>query len=128
MNDILKPHEKLIGHTFKYKQIIVIRKDVEMSPAKLAVQVAHGSIESFQRTDPCVRDEWYMEGMKKVVLMVQSLEELQELNKNVPHGTFIIDFGLTELAPNTITGLAFNIMNINEVPKPLKKLKLYGLI
>jgi peptidyl-tRNA hydrolase, PTH2 family len=125
METVIKPHETFVEHTFKYKQIIVIRKDVEMSPAKLAVQVAHGAIESYQRTDPCIRDEWYEEGMRKVVLMIKSLEELQSLNKNVPCGTFIIDFGLTELEPNTITGIAFNILNIAEVPKPLKKLSLY---
>lgn len=125
MEVTLKPHETFTGHIFKYKQIIVIRKDVEMSPAKLAVQVAHGAIESYQRTDSCIRDEWYEEGMRKVVLMVKSLEDLQSLNKNVPHGTFIIDFGLTELEPNTITGITFNILNVAEVPKPLKKLSLY---
>lgn len=116
-------------HTFNYKQIIVIRRDVEMSPAKLAVQVAHGAIESYTCTsDPCVRDDWYNEGMRKIILMVNSLEELKELNKNVPYdlaSIYIVDFGLTELEPNTITGITFKIMRNDEVPKELKRLKVY---
>ena len=113
-------------HTFKYKQVIVIRKDVIMSPAKLGVQIAHGAIESYVHSDPLIRDEWYMEGMKKVVLMVQSLDELKQLMLYAKdYCTYIVDFGLTEIEPNTITGIAFNIKPIGEINKVTKHLKLY---
>jgi peptidyl-tRNA hydrolase, PTH2 family len=112
-------------YTFKYKQVIVIRKDIEMSPAKLGVQIAHGAIESYIRTDPLIRDEWYMEGMRKIVLMAQNQEELKNLMRGCKEAIYIIDFGLTEIEPNTITGIAFPIMLNEEVNKFTKHLKLY---
>lgn len=113
-------------HKFKYKQVIIIRKDVEMSPAKLGVQVAHGAIESYIKTDdPLIRDEWYMEGMRKVVLMVQSLEELKNIARGCKSAIYIIDFGLTELEPNTITGMTFPIMLNEDIDKITRHLKLY---
>ena len=88
-------------HNFKYKQVIVIRKDVDMTPAKLGVQVAHGSIESYIRTPLPIQDEWHLEGMRKIVLMVPSLDDLKNLMRASKDATYIIDFGLTELEPNT---------------------------
>jgi PTH2 family peptidyl-tRNA hydrolase len=112
-------------YKFNYKQVIVIRKDVEMSPAKLGVQVAHGTIESYVRTSPQIRDEWYKEGMRKIVLMVNSKDELTNIMRSCKDATFIIDFGLTELEPNTVTGLAFPIMLSEDIDKFTKHLKLY---
>lgn len=112
-------------HKFKYKQVIIIRKDIEMSPAKLGVQVAHGSIESYIKTDPIIRDEWYMEGMRKIVLAASSKEDLTNISRSCKQAIYIVDFGLTELEPNTITGLAFPIMLNEDVDKFTKHLKLY---
>jgi peptidyl-tRNA hydrolase, PTH2 family len=112
-------------HSFRYKQVIVIRKDIAMSPAKLGVQVAHGAIESYLRTDPLIRDEWYMEGMRKIVLMVNFQEDLKNLMRVSKNASYIVDFGLTELEPNTITGIAFPIMLNEEIDKITKHLKLY---
>jgi len=112
-------------YNFKYKQVIVIRKDLEMTPAKLGVQIAHGSIESYIRTPVTIQDEWHLEGMRKIVLMVQSLEELKNLMRVSKYATYIIDFGLTELEPNTVTGLAFPIMLAEDINKITKHLKLY---
>jgi PTH2 family peptidyl-tRNA hydrolase len=112
-------------HNFKYKQVIIIRKDVDMSPAKLGVQVAHGAIESYVRTDPFIRDEWYMEGMRKIVLAVNSKQELDDILLKSKKGIYIIDFGLTELEPNTVTGMAFPIMITEDINKITKHLKLY---
>jgi peptidyl-tRNA hydrolase, PTH2 family len=112
-------------HNFKYKQVIVIRKDIEMTPAKLGVQVAHGAIESYIRTPLPIQDEWHLEGMRKIVLMVQSLDDLKNLMRASKDATYIIDFGLTELEPNTVTGLAFPIMLEEDINKITKHLKLY---
>ena len=97
---------------FKHKQVIVVREDLRMSPGKLAVQVAHGSIAAAERT----RNErkewlkaWLAEGQKKVVVKAEE-DELHELrNQAVELGIpneLIQDAGLTELPPGTTTVLA----------------------
>jgi PTH2 family peptidyl-tRNA hydrolase len=112
-------------YNFKYKQVIVIRRDLVMSPAKLGVQVAHGAIESYLRTDPCIRDEWYMEGMRKIVLMVDTVGDLEDLMMECESAKCIIDFGLTELEPNTITGISYPIMTNEDIDKFTVGLRLY---
>lgn len=112
-------------HKFKYKQVIVIRKDVEMSPAKLGVQVAHGAIESYIRTPVDIQDAWHLEGMRKIVLMANSLEDLKNIMRSSHDATYIIDFGLTELEPNTVTGLAYPIMLNEKIDPMTKHLRLY---
>ena len=99
--------------TFKYKQAIAARTDLDMSPGKLAVQVAHGSVASAERAKREKRKwfkDWLLEGQKKVVVKVADEEELRKLDKRadelgLPH-ELIRDAGLTELPPDTATVLA----------------------
>jgi len=63
--------------------------------------------------------------MRKVVLMVNSLEELRNLTRASKDCIYIIDFGLTELEPNTITGIVFPIMKNEEIDKITRHLRLY---
>ena len=58
------------------KQVIIVRKDLKMPKGKLATQVAHASVESVLISDKKIVDEWYNEGMKKVVLKVDNEKEL----------------------------------------------------
>lgn len=92
-----------------YKQVIVVRNDIEMSAAKLAVQVAHASVESALKAPKKIFASWKKEGAKKIVLTVKGEKDLRELeNKckqlNLPC-TLISDAGLTELKKGTITCL-----------------------
>ena len=63
------------------KQCIVVRKDLKMPPGKLSAQVSHASVEATLRSKPSTVEAWRAEGMKKVVLKVNSLEELVTLQK-----------------------------------------------
>lgn len=98
---------------FKYKQVIVVRSDLNMSPGKLAVQVAHGSVGSAGKARRERRDwyaAWLGEGQKKVVVKVSGEVELRRIQTQaaeakLPH-ELIQDAGLTELPPGTSTVLA----------------------
>ena len=97
---------------FRYKQVIVVRADLDLSKGKLAVQVAHASelaIDATKRLDEQWFYDWFNEGYRKIVLKVQSLEELLRLKEEaerekLPVAT-VIDFGLTELPPDTVTAI-----------------------
>jgi len=106
---------------FNYKQVIVVRTDLGMSPGKLAVQVAHGSVGS---ADVARREHrgwfsaWLSEGQKKVVVKVDNERELHKLRKTangegLPN-TLIQDAGLTELSPGTTT-----VLGIGPAPNEL---------
>ncbi len=92
------------------KQVILVRTDIKMSKGKTAVQVAHASVEAVFNTNKKLVSNWRKEGMKKITLKVDSLEELKKFEKqatdnNLPTA-LITDAGHTELPPKTITALA----------------------
>ena len=95
----------------KYKMCIVVREDLEMSPGKMAVQVAHGCVGLIQSIiQSLIVSEWFLEGQKKVVLRVPDLAALKKVEAKADFFELpnyrVEDFGLTELEPNTITCLA----------------------
>ncbi|MCQ6963667.1 aminoacyl-tRNA hydrolase [Methanolobus chelungpuianus] len=118
-----------------YKQVIVVRKDIEMSPAKLAVQVAHASIGGFiECVEPgdrgIIMHEWYKDSyQKKVVLQVRdinALEEFIQLAHNLGYRLFQVrDAGKTELAPDTLTCVGFAPMNNESIDILTGNLKIY---
>jgi len=92
-----------------YKQIILVRKDLKMSQGKIAAQSSHASSECTLRSDKSNLENWRKSGMKKIILRVESLDELlkikEEANKNNLTTSLIKDAGRTELEPGTITCL-----------------------
>jgi len=101
-----------MGSPFEFKQVIVLRKDLGMSVGKLISQACHaclGATEEAKKARSGSWRRWRDEGAKKVVVQVESLEELLELAKKaeelgVPH--FLVeDRGLTEVPPGTVTAL-----------------------
>jgi len=98
---------------FAYKQVIVVRTDIEMSVGKTAAQVAHAAVsaaEEAREEKPEWLREWLKEGQKKVVLQAASLDELLRLEEKARElglpTALITDRGLTELEPGTVTCLA----------------------
>jgi len=98
--------------TFKFKQAIVVRSDLKMSPGKTAVQVAHASVTAADLARQKRKrwwSAWMAEGQCKVTVRVETERELLQLraraeNADLPTA-LIQDRGLTELPPGTITCL-----------------------
>jgi PTH2 family peptidyl-tRNA hydrolase len=118
-------------HIFKYKQSIVVRKDIPMSSGKMSVQVAHASVGTILSARPDLDKvtDWFLEGFRKIVLEAKSEKEILDLEQkciqnNIPY--FVVkDFGLTELEPNTVTCIGIG-PDLNEnVDKITGRLKLW---
>ena len=98
--------------TFRYKQVIAMRTDLKMSRGKMAVQAGHAAIsaaEEARKKCPDLLKAWIKEGQCKIAVRVESEQALLELEEEAKRSTLptalIIDRGLTELPPDTITCL-----------------------
>lgn len=112
----------------EYKQVIIVRDDLKLSKGKLAVQVAHAAISTYEYTGEKVRKAWKEGGQKKVVLRVPGLKELFEFKELAGrHGisaVLITDAGLTEVPQGTTTVLGIGPAEAEELDKITGKLKL----
>ncbi len=92
-----------------YKQVILVRADLKLPKGKLAVQVAHASLEAALKSSRDIVDEWCSNGAKKVVLKVAELNELKSYEalarKEKLITALITDAGLTTVAAGTVTCL-----------------------
>lgn len=96
---------------FKYKMVVVVRKDIKLSPGKLAVQVSHAAVSCALKSkkDNNYFKGWMKEGQKKVVVKCDDLEHLKFLETRADKEGLthcrVTDAGKTEVAPGTITCL-----------------------
>lgn len=114
-----------------YKQAIVIRKDLKMGTGKIAGQTSHASVVSYEITrgkHPEIARAWFMEGQKKIVLKVNSEDELMQYFKQCKQEgipcELIRDAGHTQLEPGTVSCFGAGPWNEKEIDKVLGKLKL----
>jgi len=97
---------------FEYKMVIVTRKDLSLSPGKLAAQVAHAAVActlSTKKNKPDWFNKWQNEGAKKAVVKVERLDDFFPLKEKAEYlgiATNIIeDAGHTEIPQGTKTVL-----------------------
>ena len=111
-----------------YKQVILVRKDLKLSKGKLAAQVAHACVECALKSPRSKLDAWKEEGMKKVVLVVNNLEELHQFIQKANNAglitTLITDAGLTEIPAGTTTCLGIGPDEEEKIDAVTGKLKL----
>jgi len=114
--------------SFKYKQVILVRMDLQLPKGKLAVQVAHACVEAVLRSDKDIVKHWRDEGMKKVVLKIANLDELykyeQEAKKLGLKTAIITDAGLTTVEPGTTTCIALGPDSEVKIDKITSQLKI----
>jgi len=114
------------------KQVIVVRKDLEMGTGKIAAQVGHACVlgaEHVRKSKPDWYKEWINAGQEKVVVKVTSLEQLEQVKKHaisldLPLSE-VTDAGHTQIAPGTVTCISIGPapeITIDKVTKDLKLL------
>ncbi len=115
----------------EYKQVILIRTDLDMGSGKKCVQVAHASVSAsdlVRTKNNSAWKAWISNGQKKVVLKVSNLEELEkfygQLQKAKIPSVLISDAGLTQLPPGTTTALGIGPALDVEIDKITGELKL----
>ncbi len=115
----------------EYKQVILIRTDLKMGTGKKCAQSCHASVSAsdFVRIqNKSIWKNWKNSGQKKVVLKIESLDQLKELvnkleSNKIPN--FVVsDAGLTQLAPGTITAVGIGPTLSSEIDKITGDLKL----
>lgn len=113
------------------KQVIIVRKDLRMGSGKLAAQVAHAAILASEKARNKNFDwfkEWFNVGQPKIILKVNSLNELEKIHKlgqfNNLSPAIVIDAGLTQLDPGTATCVGIGPAPANLIDKITGGLKL----
>ena len=111
-----------------YKQVIILRKDLDMGKGKLIAHAIHAAIGSIRQIDDNIVEKWEAEGSKKIVLKAKNLQEIKEVESklkkvNIPY--FLVkDAGLTQLKPGTVTALGIGPIEEKKIDKITEKLKL----
>jgi PTH2 family peptidyl-tRNA hydrolase len=117
-----------------YKQVIIVRDDLNMSRGKLAGQVAHAAVAACKHPDckPGDFSAWYNDGkdQAKIILAVSSEDQLmnifaQAMLAELPFA-LVFDQGKTELPPDTLTCLGIGPAKaeiINKITSSLPLLK-----
>ena len=119
----------------KIKQVIVIRKDLNMRKGKMIAQGCHASISFLNKiitenlSIPDIYTEWLKKGQAKICVGVDSLEELLDIYNKAKKDKLEVhltkDSGLTEFKGNpTITCLAIGPDKSDKIDEITKHLKL----
>ncbi|MEM3609135.1 MAG: peptidyl-tRNA hydrolase Pth2 [Candidatus Bathyarchaeia archaeon] len=97
---------------FRYKQVIVFRSDLKLSKGKIAAQAGHAAVSAAEEARKHHRnwwEAWLDEGQCKIAVKAKGERELLELEKQAKElglpCALIVDRGLTEVPPGTVTCL-----------------------
>jgi peptidyl-tRNA hydrolase len=116
------------------KAYYIIREDLNMSPAKLAVQVGHGTSmlwSVFMMNGGNVFVKWIQDfSERKIVLKIATKEKLENLMSSMKDSNLVYfpihDAGYTEFDGVTLTGVVIYPTNDEFVPKNVKRLRLWN--
>lgn len=106
----------------------VVNSDLNMSPGKIAAQVAHAAVDVavlslMHRSDKEEFDkfrQWYLKGQKKIILRAHQ-KKLEELSHEfLP----VVDYGLTEVPEGSLTCVTLCVMSRLEAAEHIKRLQL----
>ena len=117
--------------TFEYKQVIVVRSDLAMGKGKIAAQAGHAAVsaaEEARKRHPKWWGAWLDEGQCKIAVKVKGEKELLKIEKEAKEWglpvALIVDRGLTQLPPGTVTCIGVGPAPADKVDKITGKLAL----
>src|SRR5207302_11027567 len=73
-----------MSESFRFKQVLVVRLDLDMGRGKAAVQCAHAAVSAAEEARTHLHDWWKLwreEGQMKVALKVPDLDSVLELER-----------------------------------------------
>jgi len=112
--------------------VIIVRDDLKISRGKWGAQIAHASLScglSVLKKYPNWFKAWQVNGQKKVVLKVDSLEKMIEVKDKAKQKKLIYevikDAGLTEVEKGTVTCMAIGPAPSNTIDKVTGDLPLF---
>lgn len=113
----------------EYKQVILVREDLNMPSGKMCSQVAHAAVECIMASDKRKLEEWRKQGMKKVVLKVKDLDELKRFKSIAKQkglvSKLITDAGKTVFNEPTMTCLGIGPDEESKIDAVTGKLDAY---
>jgi len=109
---------------FRYKQVIVFRSDLRLSKGKTAAQAGHAAVSAAEEARKH-RKEWFeawlKEGQCKIAVRVKNEKAMSELETQAKElrlpCALIVDKGLTEIPPGTVTCLGIGPAPAERVDK-----------
>lgn len=113
----------------EYKFVMLIRKDLPMSPGKLAVQASHATAKAMMRANKDAISQWNRQGIKTIILEVPDAYELvmldYELDETDLARFLVTDLGITEFGKPEITSMGILGLSdkIDEFTKDYKLFK-----
>jgi peptidyl-tRNA hydrolase, PTH2 family len=115
----------------EFKQVIIVRKDLRMGIGKIASQVGHAAVlgvEQSRKLNKLWLRGWLNEGQPKIVVKVNSLEELLQVLKGAEElkipSVMVQDRGLTQIPTGTLTCIGIGPAPSDIIDKVTSELKL----
>jgi len=116
---------------FRYKQVLVFRSNLRLSKGKSAAQAGHAAVSAAEEARRHHREwfeRWSEEGQCKIAVKVKNEEEMSKLQAKagqmgLPYA-LVIDRGLTEVPPGTVTCLGIGPAPAERVDQITGKLPL----
>lgn len=116
---------------FRYKQVIVFRSDLRLSKGKTAAQAGHAAVSAAEEARKHRREwfeGWLKEGQCKIAVKVKNEKLMSELESHAKElglpSALIVDRGLTEIPPGSVTCLGIGPAPAEKVDRITGMLKL----
>jgi peptidyl-tRNA hydrolase, PTH2 family len=114
-----------------FKQVIIVRRDLNMGTGKIAAQVAHAAVMGAEKVKASRREwfnSWFGAGQAKVVVKVKNIEELMDVRMRAEKMNLPVvqvqDSGLTQIPTGTITCIGIGPAPSDLIDKVTFELKL----